>query len=90
MLLLGEARLAQSLGHMLACDRVGIALQIPPRRLCAATGQSAYLGKRAPGLLIAPELGWSEDDVARQVAAYLTSVAAERESARLPETVGSI
>src|SRR2546426_12551071 len=36
--------------------------------------------------LIAPDLGWSADDVAAQVAAYLTSVATERESAGLPET----
>jgi glycerol-3-phosphate dehydrogenase len=34
--------------------------------------------------LIAPELGWSEDDVTREVAAFRASIEHERESAGLP------
>jgi glycerol-3-phosphate dehydrogenase len=36
--------------------------------------------------LIAPELGWDRDEIARQVDAYRASVKHERESAGLPET----
>src|SRR6516165_4003600 len=46
---------------MLAGDWVGISVQIPERRFCAATGQSAYLGKCASGLSIAAELGVARD-----------------------------
>src|SRR2546426_7003868 len=42
------------------------------------------------GRLIAPQLGWSEDAVAGQVAAYLSSVATERDAAGLPESVGAV
>ena len=37
--------------------------------------------------LVAPDLGWSEGESARQVEDYRRIVAAERESAALPETV---
>ncbi|MFO7589750.1 MAG: glycerol-3-phosphate dehydrogenase/oxidase [Acidimicrobiia bacterium] len=36
--------------------------------------------------LIAPDLGWSEDDIAREVASYRASIEHERTSAGLPET----
>jgi glycerol-3-phosphate dehydrogenase len=36
--------------------------------------------------LIAPELGWSSDDVAREVASYRAAVEHERRAAGLPET----
>ncbi len=36
--------------------------------------------------LLAPELGWTDDDVAREVQAYRASVEHERTSAHLPET----
>jgi glycerol-3-phosphate dehydrogenase len=36
--------------------------------------------------LLAPELGWTADEVTRQAAAYRAAVAHERESAGLPET----
>ena len=36
---------------------------------------------------VAPELGWSEEEAARQVEDFRRIVAAERESAGLPETV---
>ena len=36
--------------------------------------------------LLAPELGWSEADATKQAEAYRASVAAERDSAGLPET----
>ena len=36
--------------------------------------------------LLAPELGWSESETARQVAEYRSSVTAERTAAHLPET----
>lgn len=36
--------------------------------------------------LIAPMLGWSRDDLIREVRSYRDSIAAERESAELPET----
>jgi len=36
--------------------------------------------------LMAPELGWTPEEVSRQVASYLETVATERESADLPET----
>src|SRR5581483_1437452 len=36
--------------------------------------------------LIAPELGWTPDEVSRQVSGYLEIVARERASANLPET----
>jgi glycerol-3-phosphate dehydrogenase len=41
----------------------------------------------AVGELIAPELGWSADDVARDVAAYRASVERERDAAGLPAGV---
>ena len=37
--------------------------------------------------LLAPELGWDDAEVARQVERYRTSVAHERDSAQLPETI---
>jgi glycerol-3-phosphate dehydrogenase len=39
--------------------------------------------------LIAPELGWTPEEVSRQVSGYLEIVAKERESADLPETSAS-
>jgi glycerol-3-phosphate dehydrogenase len=36
--------------------------------------------------LLAPELGWDAEEVARQAAAYRAGVTHERESAGLPET----
>jgi glycerol-3-phosphate dehydrogenase len=41
---------------------------------------------RAVAELLAPELGWSDTEVERQVAAYRSSVAHERDAAGLPET----
>jgi glycerol-3-phosphate dehydrogenase len=41
----------------------------------------------AVGELIAPELGWSADHVARDVAAYRASVERERDAAGLPAGV---
>ena len=61
MLLLGDARLAQSLGHMLAGDGVGVAVQIPAHGFCAATRQGAYLGGCTSGLFIASKLGIARD-----------------------------
>jgi glycerol-3-phosphate dehydrogenase len=37
--------------------------------------------------LVAPELGWSDDEVARQVADFVARCDRERESAHLPATV---
>jgi hypothetical protein len=55
--LLGNARLAQALGHMLTGGRVGIAVQIPAHHTCVAAWQGAYIGQGASGLFTTPELG---------------------------------
>ncbi|MBM3672996.1 MAG: glycerol-3-phosphate dehydrogenase/oxidase [Actinobacteria bacterium] len=53
-------------------------------RLLARDGSAAVA--EAVAELIAPELGWDGDEIARQVDAYRASVKHERDSAGLPET----
>ncbi|MEX2268059.1 MAG: glycerol-3-phosphate dehydrogenase/oxidase [Acidimicrobiia bacterium] len=53
-------------------------------RLLARDASAAAAGAVAE--LLAPELGWTADEAARQADAYRASVAHERESAGLPET----
>src|SRR5438105_5676615 len=40
---------------------IGIAVQIPAGRFCAATQKGAYVGRYASGILITPELGIARD-----------------------------
>ncbi|MEX0664081.1 MAG: glycerol-3-phosphate dehydrogenase/oxidase [Acidimicrobiia bacterium] len=53
-------------------------------RLLARDASAAAAGAVAE--LLAPELGWTADEAARQADAYRASVAHERESAGLPDT----
>jgi glycerol-3-phosphate dehydrogenase len=54
--------------------------RIPARRMAAEASAEAA---EDAAHLIAPELGWSEDDVTRQVSSYRTAVAAEQAAAGL-------
>src|SRR5260370_23051624 len=81
--LLGNARLAQTLGHMLMGDWVGIAIQIPAHRIRGATGQGAYLGKCACGLLIALELDIARDQDEGAVRMRLDAASCQRGLDRL-------
>jgi glycerol-3-phosphate dehydrogenase len=54
--------------------------RLPARRLAAeASAEAAEDAAR----LIAPELGWSEEEITRQVTSYRTAVAAEQAAAGL-------
>jgi glycerol-3-phosphate dehydrogenase len=53
-------------------------------RLLARDASAAAAG--AVGALLAPELGWDEDETHRQVDAYVAAVTRERRAADLPET----
>ena len=55
--LLGKARLAQTVGHMLTGGWVGIAVQVPTHHTCVAAWQVAYIGQCASGLFLTPKLG---------------------------------
>jgi glycerol-3-phosphate dehydrogenase len=54
--------------------------RIPARWLAAEASAAAA---EDTARLVAPELGWSDDDVDREVAAYRAAVAAERDAAGL-------
>ena len=54
--LLEKTGLAQTICHVLAGNCVGVAVQIPAGRFCAAARQGAYIGQCVLGLFVAAEL----------------------------------